>query len=294
MQTRGKTRRAKEAQQAEARREAKADRSDDEEIEEEEEEGTRFDGEEIAEGVFCGGEGCALDSEGRRARGITHVVSVSSNFEQRKPPETKMVASGHWLHFSRENRPTANMLNILDDAVAFIDRVKKKKGKVCVVSLEGASRAATVCVAYLIKSHRLTLRAATMRMTAKAPRTNINRGFWRQLVVYEEYVHGMASMTEDDLPGAILFEKDELDAIASSFRESKRRARLAEPMSPTTATGFGALSLVSGDTKRKSTNRAWNGNIDDIENDNDDDGWHRIKSPRASIDHADPTLETKS
>mmetsp|Transcript_17792 Transcript_17792/g.35154 ORF Transcript_17792/g.35154 Transcript_17792/m.35154 type:complete len:336 (-) Transcript_17792:510-1517(-) len=256
------------------------ERFDDEEEDDQDELGLdeadiKFDGTEFVKGVFCGGEGCALDREGRKARGITHVVSIWSNFEQRRPPDQNMVSSGHWRHFSRENRPTADMLNLLDDAVAFITKALHDNGRVCVISLEGVSRSATICAAYLIKTLSMSLRSATELLSTARPRVSINRGFWRQLLVYETQIRGIGSMTEEDLPGAILFEKDDLDAIADLYRASK------QPISPTTATGFGMLSLLSHDSKRKSYD--WRNATSP-----------RLKSPRGSIDQLDHALESKA
>ena len=50
-----------------------------------------------------------------------------------------------------------------------------------------------------------------------------NRGFWRQLVAYEEACLGSASYTEQQLPGSIAFDKEKIEAVVSAFRERRRQ-----------------------------------------------------------------------
>ena len=52
-----------------------------------------------------------------------------------------------------------------------------------------------------------------------------NRGFWRQLVAYEEACLGSASYTEQQLPGSIAFDREKIEAVVSAFRERRRQAR---------------------------------------------------------------------
>mmetsp|Transcript_3833 Transcript_3833/g.5953 ORF Transcript_3833/g.5953 Transcript_3833/m.5953 type:complete len:245 (+) Transcript_3833:269-1003(+) len=184
-------------------------------------ENTRFDGTEVVRGIFFGGESCAHDSNGRLAHGITHVLSLLTKFEQSCVFDNDMVMSGHWKVFRIEDYPTADLLTLLDDCVDFVNDALGSKGVVCVHSLEGQSRSVCVCVAYLIKTLGMTLRSAYDLVKSHKPDVKINRGFWRQMIAYEEHVRGCASICEEDCPGAIIFEKEDLSKIIVRFRKKK-------------------------------------------------------------------------
>jgi hypothetical protein len=185
----------------------------------------QFDGQELVTGLYMGSERCAIDHEGRRARGITHVLVAMAAFEMSFQADSEMVLSGNWKMLDRENRPLADMLNVLDDAVKFINNSLGNTGCVCIVSYEGRSRSAVVCLAYLMKTLGMTLRSAYDLMKSHQPEININRGFWRQLLVYEENIRGCVSIYEHELPGSVLFEKDDLERIFAKFRAKQNFRR---------------------------------------------------------------------
>jgi len=230
----------------------------------------KFDAIEVVNNLFLGGEGCAHDKKGRKAKGITHVLSVLSPFEQSFNADPELVLRGRWRIFNRENRPTADLLSILDEAIGFINKALASGGKIVVHSLEGSSRSASVVVAYLMQTLRMTLKEATDHLSGiRGDDVLINRGFWRQLLAFEEFVHnGKSSMSEENLPGAIIFERAELDEIITRFRrahddvvhreEEKPQAMKPDeeesfesPVSPTTSTGIANLDLGSPQSKRK-------------------------------------------
>mmetsp|Transcript_2777 Transcript_2777/g.4680 ORF Transcript_2777/g.4680 Transcript_2777/m.4680 type:complete len:378 (+) Transcript_2777:292-1425(+) len=244
----------------------------------------QFDGVELVPGLLFGSESCALDPHGREKHGVTHVITALSRLETSFEPDSKMLLRGKWCFYDRENRPTADLLSILDDAVEFIDAALGNGGKVCVISLEGQSRSAAICLAYLIKSKRTPLKEAKMLVEARYPEVAINRGFWRQLSCFEKAALGETSIPENELPGAIIFEKEELQALMDQYTEKRRRVSArkttrafslgADPKSPTSATGIGFMSLGSPDHKRKGEYSWPNGLSDKLSR-------QKYKSPRS-------------
>ncbi|CAK9008051.1 Dual specificity protein phosphatase 1 (AtDsPTP1) [Durusdinium trenchii] len=244
----------------------------------------KFDGCEVLLGLWFGGEGCAMDAQGRQENGITHVLSILSTFEMGFVPDAEMVLTGNWKIYHRENRPTADMLNILDDCVDFINDAMTARGRICVHSLEGESRSVCVCLAYLVKTLGMNLRAAVELMKNNRPDIKLNRGFWRQIVAFEEHVHGTASFSEEELPGAIMFEREDLDKIIATFKTSKQERHSssssnAEPASPTTATGINLMSLGSPNSKRKAFD--WHATAEPHQDPLQE--HQRIKSPRSEL-----------
>lgn len=63
-------------------------------------------------------------------------------------------------------------------------------GKVLVHCALGVSRSATVCIAYLMKHHNLTLIKAHEFVQKHRSIIHPNPGFWKQLVEYEKAIYG--------------------------------------------------------------------------------------------------------
>ena len=69
----------------------------------------------------------------------------------------------------------------------------KSGGKVLVHCVAGVSRSAAVILAYLMRYHCTTLKAAYDLLADKRAMVRPNLGFWRQLIAYEETLTGKFS-----------------------------------------------------------------------------------------------------
>jgi len=207
-----------------------------------------FDGTELVTGLLFGGEGCGHDRQTRESIGINHVLSIITTFEQGFKPDQEMICSGHWKIFRIEDSPTADLLHILDDAVEFINQaLRSPHGKIVVHSLEGRSRCVAVCIAYLMKTLGMTLKSAVGLVEANQPEVRMNRGFWRQMLAYESSIRGCSSMMEEECPGAVIFEREEIQDIIDKYLDSIRG-----PLSPTAVIGLANLGIGTTRDKRKS------------------------------------------
>ena len=75
-----------------------------------------------------------------------------------------------------------------------IHEVSKRGGHVLVHCVAGVSRSSSLCIAYLIKYKRMTLRQAYYHVKQRRPIIRPNVGFFRQLIDYEKKILGKASV----------------------------------------------------------------------------------------------------
>mmetsp|Transcript_11785 Transcript_11785/g.14307 ORF Transcript_11785/g.14307 Transcript_11785/m.14307 type:complete len:277 (+) Transcript_11785:288-1118(+) len=204
-----------------------------------------FDGVEVIPGVFVGGETCAGDTSGRTSRGITHVLSVYMEFEERYKAKEELVKANRWKTIRLEDAADSNLLDVFSIANEFIKNALQNSGKVVIHSLEGFSRSSSICIGYMMMEKQMTLLQASEHMK-NLRAININRGFWRQLHALDILLNGKESIPEADLPGAIIFEKEAIQSIVDDFKhkfqlESQGRKRRTnqdssqKPKSPRTS-----------------------------------------------------------
>ena len=98
------------------------------------------------------------------------------------------------------------MSHYFDMVADRIRSVKEQGGKTLVHCVAGVSRSASLCIIYLVKHEKMTLRQAYHYVKSARPIVRPNVGFWKQMVDYERRLRGHASVTMMktdfcDLPG---------------------------------------------------------------------------------------------
>jgi protein-tyrosine phosphatase len=81
--------------------------------------------------------------------------------------------------------PSSSIGSYFQDCIQFIDQAIAARGAVLVHCLAGISRSATVVIAYMMASQRLTLLKATVHVKARRHWANPNPGFVSQLRRFE-------------------------------------------------------------------------------------------------------------
>ncbi|KAL1915323.1 uncharacterized protein VTP21DRAFT_6781 [Calcarisporiella thermophila] len=121
----------------------------------------------------------AYDQKALEANKITHILCLG-------PANCPFPELFSYKKIDIEDVPESNILEHLEDTYVFIESAIKAEGTVLVHCMAGISRSATVVIAYLMKSQKLTLEEAYD--TVRAARSVIcpNPGFYQQLRVYEE------------------------------------------------------------------------------------------------------------
>ncbi|EMD35755.1 hypothetical protein CERSUDRAFT_53137, partial [Gelatoporia subvermispora B] len=137
---------------------------------------------------------------------ITHVLSVGST-----PAEKVDGVAYHRL--SLNDSPTSSITEVSEEACKIIENAiasKSKggvKGKILVHCSAGISRSPTLVVAYLMRAHKMSLKAALGQVAKARPPVSPNPGFLQQLKRLEEELFDNVTLDVDELPKR---EKDRL------------------------------------------------------------------------------------
>ncbi|XP_070762403.1 dual specificity protein phosphatase 14 isoform X1 [Enoplosus armatus] len=132
------------------------------------------------------------------SKGITCVVNA-----------TIELPNFNWPHMEYVKVPLADMphspISLYFDSVADkIHSVGRKRGAVLVHCAAGVSRSASLCLAYLMKYHRVSLAEAHAWVKARRPVIRPNGGFWRQLIEYERKLFGRNSVKMVQTPYGVI------------------------------------------------------------------------------------------
>ncbi|MEE6523716.1 hypothetical protein FKM82_022739 [Ascaphus truei] len=110
-------------------------------------------------------------------------VTCCINISRRQPfPDFDL----HTLRIPVFDHPLENLFEYFDQCVDLIQSTVKGGGRCLVYCKHGRSRSATICIAYLMKHHNLSLKDAFQMVKAVRPVIEPNAGFWSQLERYEE------------------------------------------------------------------------------------------------------------
>lgn len=107
---------------------------------------------------------------------------------------------------SLNDSPTSSISKVSEEACKVIeDAVASKakgggKGKILVHCSAGISRSPTLVVAYLMRSHGMSLKAALGLVVRARPQVSPNSGFLQQLKRLEEELYGVVTLEVDELP----------------------------------------------------------------------------------------------
>uniref|UniRef100_A0A4W5LUQ6 Dual specificity phosphatase 14 n=1 Tax=Hucho hucho TaxID=62062 RepID=A0A4W5LUQ6_9TELE len=132
------------------------------------------------------------------SKGITCVVNA-----------TIELPNFNWPHVEYVKVPLADMphspLSLYFDSIADkIHSVGRKRGAVLVHCAAGVSRSASLCLAYLMKYHRVSLAEAHAWVKSRRPVIRPNGGFWRQLIDYERKLFGRNSVKMVQTPYGVI------------------------------------------------------------------------------------------
>jgi atypical dual specificity phosphatase len=138
---------------------------------------------------LCGGS--AVKKDRLLELGITCVLNVAIELDKVYLDCTHIQYIKYPVHDTCEE----NIKPYLDLCADKIYRVRQSGGRTLVHCVAGASRSATVCLAYLMKYRQYTLKNAYHLVKSKRPVIYPNIGFWRILIEYEKRLYGVNSVT---------------------------------------------------------------------------------------------------
>ena len=120
-----------------------------------------------------------------RNLGITHVINATKEVADVKAEDIQTI------RVLVNDLPTAQLGEHFDKVADKVDKViKSGSGKVLIHCVAGVSRSASLCIAYLMKYHDMSLLDAYTHVKSRRPVIRPNAGFFRQLIDYEKRLHG--------------------------------------------------------------------------------------------------------
>ncbi len=118
---------------------------------------------------------------------ISAVLNVAYELNN-KYIEIFNTVNGNYKHVLMKDESDFDILNVLDDAVEYIENIRKKDGRVLVHCAMGISRSSSVVIGYLIKYQKMSFDEAYRFVKEKRSIVRPNDGFCHQLKKYEKLV----------------------------------------------------------------------------------------------------------
>lgn len=126
------------------------------------------------------------------AKGITCVICVTLSVQC--PTPNYRDSSIEFIRIPVDDIPQAQLSLHFDRVADKIHEVRKKGGRTVVHCFAGRSRSATLCIVYLMKYDKMTLKQAHSYVRSRRSLIRPNPGFWRQMVIYEQNLFGKKSI----------------------------------------------------------------------------------------------------
>ncbi|GAA27180.2 dual specificity protein phosphatase 14 [Clonorchis sinensis] len=132
----------------------------------------------------------ALTPDRLRQYGITLLVSAMVD----PPPAQLRNAVISSMHVAVEDMEGANLRAHFDRVGDRIASEQRRGGRTLVHCMAGVSRSSSLVLAYLMRHMNMTLADAYQHVRSIRPCIQPNPSFWRQLLEYEERIHGRRSV----------------------------------------------------------------------------------------------------
>lgn len=175
----------------------------------------------MVEGLFLSSYRTARNSALLRTRGITHILSVGSEFADDATTDLKQLVKD--IDDDADDKASAAMVRSLHEMCGFVDEAIGAGASVLVHCAAGASRSPTVVLAYLLtRAIHPTLLSAFEHLYRVRPCMWPNEGFMRSLISLEVGLVSSPSIDMDDYRAW-----SEFDAITDDFDRSASAIRLA-------------------------------------------------------------------
>lgn len=150
----------------------------------------RFPGiSEILPSLYLSGAGVAIPCVLDKLK-VNFVVNAAPEL-----PDTPLSDSNPlYLRVNVLDKGEVDLKTYFNEVADVIEEVRESDGKTLVHCVAGVSRSASLCIAYLMKHMGMTLRDAYHHVKNARPQIRPNIGFFRQLIAYEEEIHGTTSV----------------------------------------------------------------------------------------------------
>merc|ERR1711892_764998 len=179
---------------------------------------------EVFENIFLGNKGAAESTDFLVKKGITHVLNLASDTTLKffvVPEREKLEKIGIELkEMKLRDRPGESICEKFRESGMWMRSCLLSGGKVMVNCWQGASRSATIVLAFLLQHHKMPL-VDSIKMVKRKRDIRPNNGFLKQLVPLEiQLIQGTKGELVDlnSAKGQILLEKSKEEGF-SKFDE---------------------------------------------------------------------------
>jgi len=149
-------------------------------------------GDEVFKNILIGNKGAAQDASFLKDTGVTHLLNCAGNPESPdivKPDLDKLDEYGiKVLQLVCNDKPDVSIRDHFPVTIPWMKEALDGGGKVMVNCFQGASRSATVVLAYLIQNHHLKVDEA-LELVKKKRDIRPNNGFLQQLIDLDNQVN---------------------------------------------------------------------------------------------------------
>jgi atypical dual specificity phosphatase len=100
-----------------------------------------------------------------------------------------------YLRIPIKDSSSANLFEYFDQVAEMIEKTRENNdGKTLIHCVAGVSRSVSLILAYLMKYQKMSLKTAFHHVKSIRPQIRPNTGFFKQLIDYEERIHGSSSV----------------------------------------------------------------------------------------------------
>lgn len=131
----------------------------------------------------------AVTTDKVRRAGISLVINCTVEVPIIQVPDIESIK------INIDDLPTSRISVYFDRLADRIRLQRDRGGRTLVHCAAGVSRSASICIAYLMKYHRMTLREAYKHVKSCRQIIRPNPGFFRQLIDYELRLFGKCTVT---------------------------------------------------------------------------------------------------
>ncbi|XP_050090933.1 dual specificity protein phosphatase 18 [Anopheles aquasalis] len=175
---------------------------------------------------LCGGSAASVAM--MQKLGVTFVINVTMPTEL---TDTPLPASDtRYLRLPVKDNREANLERYFHEVADLIEEESNANGVTLVHCVAGISRSATLCLAYLMKHHRMSLKDAYNHIKDKRPQVRPNVSFVKQLMDFEQQLYGSRSVSmvychalDQELPDIYEPEFRTMEQLYQKFRRNIAR-----------------------------------------------------------------------
>ncbi|XP_055629681.1 dual specificity protein phosphatase 18-like [Toxorhynchites rutilus septentrionalis] len=173
---------------------------------------------------LCGGSAASVPM--MKQLGVSLVINATTEAELPNTPLPCDETTGYLRVPVKDNREE-DLERYFDQIADRIEQEYQRDGVILVHCVAGVSRSASLCLAYLIKYHQMSLKDAYNHVKTKRPQIRPNVAFVKQLMEYEFKQHGTRSVSmvychalDQELPDIYEPEFRTMEMLYQKFRRN--------------------------------------------------------------------------